>query len=54
MLTGNFEILVTVKAPENIEPQMHVMLGKLRYQACSDKACLIPKTIEVRVTADIR
>lgn len=54
VLTGNFEILVTVKAPEKIEPQMHVMLGKLRYQACSDKACLVPKTIEVRVTADLR
>ncbi len=54
VLTGNFEILVTVRAPEKIEPQMHVMLGKLRYQACSDKACLVPKTIEVRVTADLR
>jgi hypothetical protein len=54
VLTGNFDILVTVKAPEKLEPQMHVLLGKLRYQACSDKACLTPKTIEIRVTADVR
>jgi len=54
VLTGDFDILITVKAPEKIEPQMHVLLGKLRYQACSDKACLTPKTLEVRVTADVR
>ena len=54
VLTGNFEIAITVKAPANIEPQMHVLLGKLRYQACSDKACLAPKTLEVHITADVR
>ena len=54
VVTGNFEVLVTIKAPQNIEPQMYVLLGKLRYQACSDKACLAPKTVEVRITADLR
>ncbi|WP_162179957.1 protein-disulfide reductase DsbD domain-containing protein [Bryobacter aggregatus] len=54
VLTGNFEVALTVKAPANLEPQMHVLLGKLRYQACSDKACLAPKTLEVRITADVR
>lgn len=54
VVTGNFEILLTIKAPQNIEPQMHVLLGKLRYQACSDKACLAPKTVEIHITADVR
>jgi hypothetical protein len=54
VLTGEFDILVTLKAPETGDPQMHVLLGKLRYQACSDKACLTPKTLEVRLTADVR
>ena len=54
VVTGNFEVLVTIKAPQNIEPQMHVLLGKLRYQACSDKACLAPKTVEIHITADLR
>ena len=54
VVTGNFEVLVTIRAPQNIEPQMYVLLGKLRYQACSDKACLAPKTVEVRITADLR
>lgn len=54
VITGDFDILVTLKAPATIEPQMQVLLGKLRYQACSDSACLAPKTLEVRVTADVR
>jgi hypothetical protein len=54
VLTGNFEVLVRVKAPANLQPQMHMLAGKLRYQACSDKACLAPKTLEFRVTADVR
>jgi thiol:disulfide interchange protein DsbD len=54
VLTGDFFILVTLKAPDNLEPQMHVLTGKLRYQACSDKACLTPKTLEFRLTADVR
>ncbi len=54
VLTGDFDILITLKVPTTIEPQMHVLVGKLRYQACSDTACLAPKTVEVRLTADIR
>jgi len=54
VLTGDFDIMVTVKAPATLEPQMQVLLGKLRYQACSDKACLTPKNVEVRLTVDIR
>lgn len=54
VLTGDFEVFVTVKAPEKADASMHVLLGKLRYQACNDSACLTPKTLEVRVTADIR
>jgi hypothetical protein len=28
--------------------------GKLRYQACSDKACLPPRTIDVKVPVEVR
>lgn len=52
--TKEFDIIVTLKASDKLEPQMHVLLGKLRYQACSDSACLAPKTIEIRLTADVR
>jgi thioredoxin:protein disulfide reductase len=54
VLTGEFDILVKLKAPATAQPQMHVLVGKLRYQACTDKMCLSPKTVEVRLTADVR
>lgn len=54
VLTGDFDIKVHVKIPETAQPQMQILTGKLRYQACSDKACLTPKTIDLRVTVDIR
>jgi len=31
-----------------------VLTGKLRYQACNHNACFPPKTIDVKVPADIR
>lgn len=30
------------------------MIGKLRYQACSDKACLPPRTVEVKLPVVVR
>lgn len=54
VLSGDFDILVKLKAPAGAQPQMHVLVGKLRYQACTDKMCLSPKTVEVRLTADVR
>ena len=30
------------------------MIGKLRYQACSDKVCLPPRTIEVKLPVEVR
>ncbi len=29
------------------------MIGKLRYQACSDKVCLPPRTIEVKLPVEV-
>ncbi len=54
VLTGDFDIIVKLKAPANSQPQMHMLAGKLRYQACSETACLAPKTVELRITADVR
>lgn len=30
------------------------MMGKLRYQACSDKVCLPPRTIEVKLPVEVQ
>jgi Disulphide bond corrector protein DsbC len=52
--TGTFEIGTRFKAPANAMPGMGFMNGKLRYQACNDKECLPPRTVDVRVTLDIQ
>jgi hypothetical protein len=51
VFTGDFSIVSTVK-PKTVG--FLVLNGKLRYQACNHNACLPPKTIDVRVPADIR
>jgi hypothetical protein len=31
-----------------------VVTGKLRYQACNDRACLPPRTVEIKVPVEVR
>jgi len=52
--TGSFELGTRFKAPATAMPGMAFMNGKLRYQACNDKECLPPRTVDVRVTLDIQ
>jgi Thiol:disulfide interchange protein DsbD, N-terminal len=52
--TGTFEIVTRFKALPTASPGMAFMNGKLRYQACNNKECLPPRTVEVRVTLDIQ
>ncbi|HUA22078.1 MAG TPA: protein-disulfide reductase DsbD domain-containing protein [Bryobacteraceae bacterium] len=52
--TGTFEIVTRFKAPANASPGIAFMNGKLRYQACNNKECLAPRTVDVRVTLDIQ
>jgi len=50
VFTGDFEIGVRFRAPGGKEGREAAMRGKLRYQACTDKLCLPPKTVDVRFT----
>ena len=52
--TGTFAIQTRFKAPPNASPGIAFMNGKLRYQACNNKECLAPRTVDVRVTLDIQ
>jgi hypothetical protein len=54
VLTGEFEISLTLRAPAGINPELYIVPAKLRYQACSDNACYAPKTIDINITADVR
>lgn len=54
VFSGAFQILTRLKVPENAPRGPGILLGKLRYQACTDKLCLPPKTVEVRLPYEIR
>jgi hypothetical protein len=54
IFSGNFEIATRFKAPANATPGLAMMTGKLRFQACNDRECLPPRTIDVRFTLDLQ
>ena len=51
--SGNFDLITKMKVPANAAAGPVLATGKLRYQACSDKMCLPPKTIDVPLTIEI-
>lgn len=53
VFTGKFDVTTTFKVAPGTSPGPGVMAGKLRYQACNDKACFPPKTVEVRLTYQV-
>lgn len=49
VFTGSFEILTKFRRAAKASPGPGFLTGKLRYQACNDKMCLPPKTLDVKV-----
>ena len=54
VFSGAFEIATRFKAPASASPGPAILSAKLRYQACNNKECLPPKTIDIRATVDIQ
>lgn len=54
VFTGDFEIVARVKARDLASSGPGILLGKLRYQACSKTVCYRPRTIEVRLPYQIQ
>jgi len=54
VFTGNFELTARFKIAPAAQAGPGMAVGKLRYQACNNKACFPPKTIEVRVPYQIQ
>lgn len=54
VFTGNFEVVTKFRIASTAPSGPGIVLGKLRYQACSKTACLPPKSIEVRLPVQIR
>jgi hypothetical protein len=52
--TGNFELTTSFKVPANAPVSPAVMSGKLRYQACNNKSCFPPKTVEVKLPVQVQ
>ncbi len=53
VFTGDFEIVSRFKVPAGAPPGVHVVGGKLRYQACSHTECLPPKTVDVKLPVEV-
>jgi len=51
--TGDFEIVTKFKVPASAPSGSMIVSGKLRYQACNDRMCLQPKTVDVSLPVDI-
>lgn len=54
VLTGAFEIATVLEAPRDAPRGPGILLGRLRYQACTATVCLPPRTLEVRLPYEIR
>ena len=53
VFTGNFDIVTRFKVASEAAPGTSTVTGKLHYQACDDRSCLPPATIEVAVPVAI-
>lgn len=51
--SGSFQLVARFMVPSTAFTGPVGMNGKLRYQACNDKACLPPKDLDVNVQLDI-
>ena len=54
VFTGDFDLLARFKVPAAAPAGPGVMVGKLRYQACSNNACFPPKSVEVRLPYQVQ
>ena len=53
IFTGSFEVITKFKASAGAAPGQNVVTGKLRYQACNDRMCLAPRTIDLSLPVEI-
>jgi hypothetical protein len=54
VFSGSITVRSTLAVPDPIPAGLTELSGKLRYQACNDKACLPPVTVDVKVPVTTR
>jgi hypothetical protein len=52
--SGTFDLISKLKVPASATAGPVLATGKLRYQACNDRMCLPPKTLEIPLTIYIQ
>lgn len=51
--TGEFQIATKFKVPASTPVGQSMLTAKLRYQACTNRMCLPPKTVDVSMPVEI-
>ena len=51
---GEFRVKLTLNVPADAPVGRTMMTGKVSYQACDDRVCLRPDTMELKFPLDIR
>ena len=51
--SGNFDLVAHFKVAPHAQAGPGAATGKLRYQACNDRACFAPKTVDITVLYQI-
>jgi len=54
VLTGNFDLIANFKVAANAPAGPGIAAGKLHYQACNDRACYPPKTIDIAISYQVQ
>jgi len=52
--TGNFDLTANFKVAATAPAGPGAAVGKLKYQACSNRACCPPKTVDVNVSYQVQ
>lgn len=52
--TGDFDLVANFKVAGNAPAGPGVAVGQLRYQACNDRACFPPKTLEINLPYQVQ
>ncbi len=50
---SEFRIGMVIKIANSVELKTHTLKGQLQYQACNDKACAPPNTVEVEIPVKV-
>jgi len=53
VVTGEFTITTKFRVPANAATGASAQNGTLRYQACNDRMCFAPKTLNVSLALNI-